>query len=769
MLCTKDTSCHASHVLKTQNDIMKRSWEWQRRKRTTFSELKEKLGELHDHAVNSEEIPRNDPPPLELYISNTPFFQPDNGADDLPKRYLGQDGPLVKERITSADKQHLKKLLTLNHPNLVKIWHIENLETHCPVVEMLSMDSRLGNLKEYVLDRRCQKEDIVMFLSQVASALHYLHVNHIVHGDLRAEYVNVLASDKIEVARLARSKSLPKRADDVTSTSCAISCSMPSDSTRWSSPEVILENNYSHASDVWAFGILAWELYSAFATGQEKGGYSLPYCDLTIDKILPHIRDKGPLTKPEGCPDWVYIIMHQCWTYDPVQRPPVIAIFDCLTSRQPMKSWMMSLWLENHEKIEWPDLSISQPEDASHVSIRDGDHFERTIKEMCSEGFFTVHGYKYVQWDATAERVPDEVYDDVERKDCSQNSSFVKDEELCEKALTCQPRLPDSNAFSIDPGYKIVEETYDEIAGQNDDCLHVTKEVAELKDVPTECRYQNVQIDVTKTNLQEEELYDDVRGTTVIEDPKVFSTEPRHQNVRTDVIKTAVDMVTEVPCDFEAYDEISDEEPIEEDEYGLYEEIASQSPALCHSSSTDEHSKNFNSKSEYSYYAEDVGRETANSEDEELYEEVAGAVISNSVEVCGLKSPGSSDESFEAIGCDEFTKNPEKSSVAAKGEAQNHDDPVYTEIGSLQVEDMRLNHKGGCQSTTGNQDTPGNPDTPGYRELLPREYTSLREKQPSTLNPKDTNPKKDLTKLNNRRRRCISKDTTENLFAVKEP
>lgn len=64
------------------------------------------------------------------------------------------------------------------------------------------MDSRLGNLKEYVLDRRCQKEDIVMFLSQVASALHYLHVNHIVHGDLRAEYVNVLASNKVRSGQI---------------------------------------------------------------------------------------------------------------------------------------------------------------------------------------------------------------------------------------------------------------------------------------------------------------------------------------------------------------------------------------------------------------------------------------------------------------------------------------------------------------------------------------------------------------------------------------
>ena len=446
-----------------------------------------------------------------------------------------------------------------------------------------------------------------------------------------------------------------------------------------------------------------------------------------------------------------------------------------------MKSWMMSLWLKNHEKIEWPNLSITQPEDACHVSIRDEDHFERTIEEMCSEGFFTVHGYRYVQWDASAERVAEEVYDDVEGKGCIQNSSCLQDEELYEEALTGQLRsgcnfrsphdLPHPKPFSIDPQSKIVrvdvtktdlqeEDPYEEIPGQHDGFLHVTKEVVELKDVPTEYRYRNVRIDVTKTNLQEEELYDDVKSTTLIVDPKVFSTEPRYQNVHTDVIKTAIDMVTKVPCDDEAYDEISDEERIEEDQY---EEIGSQSPALCHSSSTDEHSKD-------SYTAEDVGRETADSEDEDLYEEIAGAVISNSVEVCGFKSPGSRDESSDAVDCDEFISNPEKSSVAAKGEALSRDDPVYAEIGSLQLEDMQLNRNRGCQSTTGNPDHPGNPDTPGYRELLPREYTSLRKKQMSTLNPKDTTPaKKDLAKLNNRRRRCNSKDTTENQFGVKEP
>ena len=69
----------------------------------------------------------------------------------------------------------------------------------CVSFHQCSMKSHLGNLKDYVLSGKC-KEDatmLVTFLSQIASALHYLHSNHIVHGNLRAEHVNVVAFDKV--------------------------------------------------------------------------------------------------------------------------------------------------------------------------------------------------------------------------------------------------------------------------------------------------------------------------------------------------------------------------------------------------------------------------------------------------------------------------------------------------------------------------------------------------------------------------------------------
>ncbi|KAL9950624.1 hypothetical protein ACROYT_G043149 [Oculina patagonica] len=335
---------------------------------------------------------------------------------DLPTNYqLDQDVRVIKERITYGEKQHLRRLLTLRNNNLLPIYRIDNLDSYSPVVDILSPRSQLGSLREYVLSRRCQKDDIITFLCQVATAVHYLHVNHIVHGDLRAEYVYVVEPNKVQVGRMGRSKPLSMSAYEVTSTSCVVEEAMPYDSTRWSAPEVISASRYSHASDVWAFGILAWELYTAFAVGQNDRIISLPYYNIKTDKLslYKHMREVGPLTQPDGCPDWVYIMMHQCWTFEPIQRPPFIAILDCLSSREPMKSWMMTLWLNNHEKREWPELPIFQPEDACHVTRAEEHPSKEVIETMCSEGFFTHHKYRYIEMAqrSVTDTVDEEVYE----------------------------------------------------------------------------------------------------------------------------------------------------------------------------------------------------------------------------------------------------------------------------------------------------------------------------------------------------------------------
>ena len=48
---------------------------------------------------------------------------------------------------------------------------------------------------------------------------------------------------------------------------------------------MILEGHYTHASDVWALGIIAWELYTSFTIGQDRQELSLPFHDLQTEEV----------------------------------------------------------------------------------------------------------------------------------------------------------------------------------------------------------------------------------------------------------------------------------------------------------------------------------------------------------------------------------------------------------------------------------------------------------------------------------------------------
>ena len=76
-----------------------------------------------------------------------------------------------------------------------------------------------------------------------------------------------------------------------------------------------------------------------------------------------------------------------------------------------MLSWIMTLWLNKHEKSEWPVLPVSQPDDAIHVTNSEEHPSREDIKKMCSQGFFTRHKYLYVDSVRQNETDTAEVYE----------------------------------------------------------------------------------------------------------------------------------------------------------------------------------------------------------------------------------------------------------------------------------------------------------------------------------------------------------------------
>jgi len=76
--------------------------------------------------------------------------------------------------------------------------------------------------------------------------------------------------------------------------------------------ESILYNKYTPESDVWAYGVCLWEIFS-FALQ--------PYFGMTHEEVVKYLKAGNILVSPENMPAPIYEVMKLCWQQKPMDRP----------------------------------------------------------------------------------------------------------------------------------------------------------------------------------------------------------------------------------------------------------------------------------------------------------------------------------------------------------------------------------------------------------------------------------------------------------------
>ncbi|CAG2239895.1 Tyrosine-protein kinase Btk29A,Tyrosine kinase receptor Cad96Ca,Discoidin domain-containing receptor 2,Tyrosine-protein kinase receptor TYRO3,Putative neurotrophin receptor LTRK 1,ALK tyrosine kinase receptor,Tyrosine-protein kinase ABL2,Tyrosine-protein kinase abl-1,Tyrosine-protein kinase receptor UFO,Macrophage colony-stimulating factor 1 receptor,Leukocyte tyrosine kinase receptor,Tyrosine-protein kinase receptor Tie-1,Receptor-type tyrosine-protein kinase FLT3,ALK tyrosine kinase receptor homolog scd- len=151
--------------------------------------------------------------------------------------------------------------------------------------------------------------DLVKICVHVARGCKYLEREHFVHRDLAAR--NCLVSSKVPseivvkigdfgLARdIYKSDYYRKEGEGL----------LP---VRWMSPESLVDGIFTTQSDIWAFGVMMWEVLTF---GQQ------PYQARTNIEVLHYVRSGGQLEQPEHCPEELFVLMKSCWSYSPEDRP----------------------------------------------------------------------------------------------------------------------------------------------------------------------------------------------------------------------------------------------------------------------------------------------------------------------------------------------------------------------------------------------------------------------------------------------------------------
>uniref|UniRef100_A0AAX7V173 non-specific protein-tyrosine kinase n=1 Tax=Astatotilapia calliptera TaxID=8154 RepID=A0AAX7V173_ASTCA len=239
-------------------------------------------------------------------------FKTESGQIDVAVKVLKNDNEkLVKEEMMrEAEIMH-----QLSNPFIVRMLGLCNADCLMLVMEMASA----GPLNKFLSSNKdtVSVENIVNLMHQVSMGMKYLEEKNFVHRDLAARNVLLVNQQFAKISDFGLSKALG--ADD-NYYKARTAGKWP---LKWYAPECILFHKFSSKSDVWSFGVTMWEAFS-------YGGK--PYKKMKGPDVIRFIENGSRMDCPAACPERVYTLMKECWTYKHEDRPDFKKVEEAMRS-----------------------------------------------------------------------------------------------------------------------------------------------------------------------------------------------------------------------------------------------------------------------------------------------------------------------------------------------------------------------------------------------------------------------------------------------------
>ncbi|EDQ88906.1 uncharacterized protein MONBRDRAFT_37376 [Monosiga brevicollis MX1] len=230
-----------------------------------------------------------------------------------------------------AELALMKELGT--HPNVI------GLVGHCfqdePPILLVEL-AELGNLRDLLRKGRASEGraqshsvgQLIEFCRQIVNGMAFLEQNDVIHRDLAARNVRrhrlakfefkhlcVLVDQQMtcKVSDFGLARTLDGEQYTTTTTRLPV---------KWMAPESLGRRIYTTKSDVWAFGVTMWEIFSLGGT---------PYQEYRNAHILNLLESGYRLPVPMQMPSKAHGIMQQCWSMEAEERPAFAELIGSFT------------------------------------------------------------------------------------------------------------------------------------------------------------------------------------------------------------------------------------------------------------------------------------------------------------------------------------------------------------------------------------------------------------------------------------------------------
>ncbi|XP_072033887.1 uncharacterized protein [Amphiura filiformis] len=246
------------------------------------------------------------------------------------------DLDVAAKRLYKVDEHELDMLSMLDHPNIVKLIGVVPERVHFMLILELCEG---GSLRNYLSNHR---DDLPFELQrswaeQAARAIEYLQHKGVIHKDIKSDNYLIANGNVLKLTDFGLARLGDKTTNHATERGTAA----------YMAPEVFTEGILSPKLDIFAYGVVLWEIVTKqipFA-GQPRGNILYQVCQ--YQKRLPI---------PEDCPGEFASLMRQCWLEDRFKRPTITNILEVLKRRSIHKCLNKESTQKNREWILQSEL-----------------------------------------------------------------------------------------------------------------------------------------------------------------------------------------------------------------------------------------------------------------------------------------------------------------------------------------------------------------------------------------------------------------------------
>ena len=230
-------------------------------------------------------------------------------VDNDEKKYVIKQ-VLIQGMTDQEKKETLNEaviLKKLDHPNIIKFKEVFIQRKPVEALNIVTEYADGGDLEQKIKEQNKKpftEAEILDYFTQICLALQHLHKKKIIHRDLKSGNVFLMKSGIVKLGDFGISKGLKSSRDKAVTMV---------GTPYYLSPEIIMNKPYDAKSDIWALGVLLYELLTFKMPFNAK---SLPLLSIKINK--------GEYAPPSSkYSSEIKDLLKKCLTLKPELRPSI--------------------------------------------------------------------------------------------------------------------------------------------------------------------------------------------------------------------------------------------------------------------------------------------------------------------------------------------------------------------------------------------------------------------------------------------------------------